>query len=175
MALIFLAIACFIITVSSECGVVINELNKIDKIPESASFIELKSTCESVSLRGYKLIGFQCHGTTGKISLVANLWNARTKNRFYTIGGSEIDSDMNIPSDNIKFTSGFKSSKKTVQSVSNFFVQQKLNAIGLLYGEKQAFNEFKLSEQRNEIVINDEHIEILKKYLIDIVVYGGQN
>lgn len=126
MALIFFTFACFVVTVSSECRVVINEVNKIEKIPEKTSFVELKSICSDVPLRGYKLIGLECFGTSGKVNLVVNLWNQRIKSNYFTVGGHETHPDLNIPSDNIRFTSGFKSSKNKVQSVSNFFVQRKL-------------------------------------------------
>lgn len=48
----------FLEGVSSECNVFINELNIVDpKKPEKSEFIELKTNCENLPLRGYKIIG----------------------------------------------------------------------------------------------------------------------
>lgn len=158
------------------CKVVINEINTIDpKKPQTKEFIELKSTCDqNVALRGYKLIGFECYGSTGKIVFVVNLWNSRIKSRYFTISGSDIDGDLKVPNENIKFTSGF-STKKNVQPVSSFFTNQRLSAIGLLYEEKQPFNDIKLTERHTELILNEKLIEILKKNLVDMVVYGSKN
>lgn len=170
-------ISLFILSVYCDnCKVVINEINTIDpKKPETKEFIELKSTCDlSVPLRGYKLIGFECFGSTGKIGLVVNLWNERIKSRYYTIGGSDVNGDIKVPNDNIKFTSAL-STKKNVQSVTSFFTNQRLSAIGLLYGEKEPFNDIKLSDKKTELLLNGKLIEILKKNLVDMVVYGSKN
>ena len=167
---------CIFSVYCQNCKVVINEINTIDpKKPGSHEFIELKSTCDlSVPLRGYKLIGFECYGSTGKIGLVVNLWNERIKSRFYTIGGTNVDADIKVPNDNIKFTNAL-STKKKVQSVTSFFTNQRLSAIGLLYGEKQPFNEIKLTEKKTEIVLNENIIDILKKSLVDMIVFGSKD
>lgn len=176
--IIFCLSALSVTIVQSRCKIVINEINIVDpKNPETHQFIELKSTCEeNVALRGYKIIGFNCHGTSGKVELVINLWNERMKKGFYTIGGSEVSSaDMKIPNDNIKFKNGFRQGKM-FPSVSNFLINEnKLSAIGLLYGERETFNDFKLSEKKQELSINDKLVGILKTNLVDLVIYGGKN
>lgn len=66
-------------------------------------------------------------------------------------------------------------SKSNIQPISNFFVSgNKLSAIGLLYVEKETFNDFKLTEKKPELRIDDKLIEILKKYLVDLVIYAGE-
>lgn len=66
-------------------------------------------------------------------------------------------------------------SKSNIQPISNFFVSgNKLSAIGLLQGEKETFNDFKLTEKKPELRIDDKLIEILKKYLVDLVIYAGE-
>lgn len=161
--------------VEINCKAVINEVNIIDtRKPGTHEFIELKSTSETnLALRGFKIIGISCNGNSGKVNLVINLWNERMKNGFFTIGGSDVSNgDLKIPSDSIKFKNGF-TVKKNVPSVSSFLVNEnELSAIGLLYGEKNPFNEFKLTEKIREIVIDDKLKDILKKSLVDLVVYG---
>lgn len=96
----------YINIVQSHCKAVINEINVIDSVkPETREFVELKSNCEeNLPLRGYKVIGFNCVGTSGKVQLIVNLWNERLTQGLYTIGGSEIlSANMKIPNDNIKF------------------------------------------------------------------------
>lgn len=174
----FLINAICIVRVQGNCKAVINEINVIDPMkPENHEFIELKSTCEeNLPLRGYKVIGFNCVGSSGKVQLIVNLWNERMTQGFYTIGGSEIlFANMKIPNDNIKFKNGFQKAKSNIPSVSNFFVSgNKLSAIGLLYGEKDTFTDFKLTEKKPELMINDKLIEILKKNLVDLVIYAGE-
>lgn len=59
--------------------------------------------------------------------------------------------------------------------MSSFFVNDnKLSAIGLLYGEKNPFNEFKLTEKNREIVIDDKLKGVLKKSLVYLVIYGDR-
>lgn len=144
--------AMLIVSVQSRCKAVINELNVVDpKKPEKNEFVELKSTCEpNLPLRGYKVIGFSCHGTSGKVELVVNWWDQRMSNGYYTIGGSEVSSaDLKIPNENIKFKTSFLP-KNNIFSVSNFLTSDnKLSAIGLLYGETESFNDFKLSEKNS--------------------------
>lgn len=167
-----------IITAQCRCKAVINEINFIDpRKPETKEFIELKSTCEEdLPLRGYKLIGFNCQAKSGKVALVVSLWNERMKNRFFTIGGSDVDTaDLKIPDAKIRFKDGFPSKNK-VQQLTNFLSSEnRLYAIGLLYGEKQVFNEFKLTEKIRELVIDTKLIDILKKHLVDLVVYSENN
>lgn len=161
--------------VTSDCEVVINEINVIDpRKPEKKEFIELKSTCDTdTPLRGYKLIGFSCQSTTGTIDLVVNLWNFRmNKNGFFTVGGSVVDAELNIPSDYIRFKNSFGE----IPSMTNFLAQKNVHAIGLLHdGQKlNSFSDFTLSKQKREIKISNAIIEQLKLYLVDLVVYGEQ-
>lgn len=162
--------------VKSNCEVFINELNIIDpKKPANKEYIELKSSCgDEISLRGYKIIGFNCQSNTGTIDLVVTLWNSRVnKNGFFTIGGAEVPiADLKVPSDYIKFKSSFDDRK--VQSITNFLANKDLRAIGLLYDKKKinTFSDFSLSKKQQNIKINDAIIDQLKNHLIDLVVYG---
>lgn len=164
--------------VQSKCKILINEVNINDpKKPGKQEFVELMSTCgPDISLRGYKLVGFNCQSTSGAIDMVITLWNYRiNRNGFFTISGSEVQSDLKDPSDYIKFRSMFDDKK--VNTISNFIVKKELRAFGLLHDEKQinAFSDFSLSKKVPSIKITDESIEQLKKYLIDLVVYGEKN
>lgn len=165
------------LVVEINCKAVINEVNIIDTgKPGTHEFVELKSTGETnLPLRGFKIVGISCSGKSGKVNLVVNLWNERMKSGFFTIGGSDVSNeDLKIPSDSIKFKSGF-TDKKNVLSMSSFFVNDnKLSAIGLLYGEKNPFNEFKLTEKNREIVIDDKLKGVLKKSLVYLVIYGDR-
>lgn len=81
--------ASFLSTLYCDCGVVINEINLNNpKKLEPNEFIELKSTCAGdVALRSYKLIGFICTEKWGYLNLEVNLFNARMRDGYYTIGG----------------------------------------------------------------------------------------
>lgn len=159
--------------VQSECDIVINEINMAD--PHNfgkREFIELKSTCgDNIPLRGYKLIGFNCQSTSGTIDLIVTLWNLRTKNGFFTIGGHEVlTADLKVPSDYIKFKNSFDD--KQGQTITSFFAKKDLRAIGLLYDKEKtnSFKDFTLPKKNSKI--NDAIIDQMKKYLIDLVVFG---
>lgn len=161
----------------NECNAIINELNlRNPKSPGSNEFIELRSTCgDNLPLRGHKIIGFTCTQKSGAVILEVNLWNARMQNGFYTIGGDQVNSaNINIPSTDIKYKDGFIP-KANIGAFSKFTVTSNthLSAIGLLYGNKEPFNAFKLTKEKNSIRIDDKLITILKEHLIDLVVYGS--
>lgn len=162
-------------TKCSDCKAFINELNIVEpKSPETHEFIELKSSCKDLPLRGYKIIGFSCLKSSGYVELVINLWNARMKNGFFTVGGSGVKSaNINVPNPDIKFRDSFKTSSGTL---SNFIVNgdKSLRAIGLLYGEKNPFSEFVLTKKTNRLRIDDKITEQMKNNLVDLVVYGGE-
>lgn len=168
--------AFFIHSAQSDCQVVINEVNVNDpKKPEKGEFIELKSACDdSLALRGYKLIGLNCKASSGTIELVVTLWNARCSSGFFTIGGSEVsNANMKVPNDYIKFRNSFN---RGIAAISNFLVNgnKGLSAIGLLFDSEKLnpFDDIVLTKNKNFIKIDDKIIELLKKYLVDIVVYG---
>lgn len=172
---IFFASIFFIRGISS--AVFINELNIIDpKKPEKNEFIELKSTKADISLRGYKVIGFNCKASSGTIEFVATLWNQRVnKNGLYTIGGSNVqEADLKVPNDYIKFRNIFLPS--SASSLSNFLVNgnKDLNAIAILYDSEKLnpFEEITLTKKNTYIRIDDKITELLKKYTVDMVVYG---
>lgn len=172
-----LLVSVFLISfVQNKCEVVINDINIIDpKKPENKEYIELKSTCDAdTSLRGYKLIGFNCQSVTGSIDLVITLWNHRmNKNGFFTIGGSDIlTADLKVPSVYVKFKSSFDDTK--VQTIAHFLGNKDLRAIGLLHDKKglNTFSDFILSKKQPNIKINGVIIEQLKNHLVDLVVYG---
>lgn len=153
--------------------IVINEVNIAD--PQNFAkieFIELKSTDgDEIALRGYKIIGLNCQTSSGSIDLIVTLWNDRTKNGLYTIGGTEItNADLKVPSDYIKFKNSFND--KVQQTIKSFFAKGDLRAIGLLHDKEKlnSFKDFTLSKKTPSLKINDEIVEQLKKYLIDLVV-----
>lgn len=156
----------------SDCEIVINEINIIDpQKPNKNEYIELKSTCNmEVSLRGYKLIGFNCQTETGTIDLIITLWNVRTnENGFFTIGGHEVSTaDLKIPNDYIKFKNSF------IPSIGSFTIKKNIRAIGLLYDKKQfnPFSDFVLTKKQPNIKITEEILVQLKNYLIDLVVFA---
>lgn len=173
---ILLFLSVFLITsVQSDCKVVINEINVVDpKKPEKHEFIELKSTCGgSFSLRGYKLIGFNSQSKTGTIDLVVTLWNERTnQNGFFTIGGSEVSTvNFKLPHDMVKFKTCFTGRSSVM---SNFMPNKEIRAIGLLHDSERnnVFKDFMLTNKQPLVKSNDNIIEQLKKYLIDLVVYS---
>lgn len=161
-----------------QSSVVINEINIIDpKKPETHEFIELKSTNgNELSLRGYQVIGFNCKSSSATIELVVTLWNQRTsKDGFFTIGGSAVpEANLNVPNDYIRFRNSFM--PNNVVSVFNFIVNgnNDLNAIGLLYDSERwnPFEDIALTKKKNYIRIDDKITDLLKKYLVDLVIYG---
>lgn len=161
------------------CRLVINELNIINpKYVENNDYIELKQLFgqgNEMSMRGYKLIGFNCNAKSGTIDTVVSLWNFSTnKKGFFTIGGSDVKSaDVNIPNEMIKTPSSF--SRIKMHSMSNYFgnVRSELRAFALLYEKDNSFREIALNEKTKVLPINDKLVELLKKYLIDLVVYTG--
>lgn len=109
------------------------------------------------------MIGLSCHGKSGKVELIVNLWNQRMSNGYFTIGGNEVSSaNLKIPNENIKFRTSFLP-KNNILSVTNFLTNDKLSAIGLLYAEKEPFNDLKLSEKKPHLLIDSAIIDILKK------------
>ena len=105
--------------------------------PEKAEFIELKTDCKDMPLRGYKLIGITSGSrktTESSIILVATLWNEKFKGEFYTIGGVNIqNADMSVKSALLKFRESWNTNNQI--SMTNFLVNgnTNLNAIGILY------------------------------------------
>lgn len=162
--------------VRSDCEIVINEINLSDpQKPEKQEYIELKSICDTeIPLRGYKLVGFNCQSESGTIDLIITLWNDRTdKNGFFTIGGSDVlSANLKIPNNYIRFKSHFED--KNTKSITEFFINKNLRAIGLLHDEKKlnSFSDFTLSKKQPSIKISDAIFVQLKNYLIDLVVYG---
>lgn len=169
--------ASFLSTLYCDCGVVINEINLNNpKKLEPNEFIELKSTCAGdVALRSYKLIGFICTEKWGYLNLEVNLFNARMRDGYYTIGGNSVDAaNINASNTNVKFQDKFI--PKVNFGVFSSFRKDStkyLNAIGLLYGDKETFNEFRITKETNRIRIDEKMIDIMKKYLVDLVIYGS--
>lgn len=156
--------------------VVINEVNFIDpKFPAKGDYIELKQVFgrgDKMSLKGYKLIGLSCKSKSGTIDTVATLWNFGMNDRgFFTIGGSEVTrADVKMPHEMIKTPNSYSKVKKH-SLISIFFVgDTEIRAIGLLYGEQNSFKEIILNEKTQFLSIDQNLMELLKKYLIDLVV-----
>lgn len=161
----------------SECSVFINEVNIIDpQAPEKAEFIELKTDCKDMPLRGYKIIGITSgtkKNTRASIILVATLWNERFNGEFYTIGGVSVDkADMSVTSGTVKFRESWNKNKQ--MSMTNFLINgnKNLNAIGILYKKNDAMSTIQLEKNRNSIPLDDHLIEFLKENLIDLVIYS---
>lgn len=164
--------------VRASCGFVINEVNVIDPSkPEKKEFIEMMSTCEEsyVALRGYKLIGINAGkkaDSVATIELVITLWNEHISgSKYFTVGGSDIThANLKVPDPKIKFRESFHSG---ISSITNFISNgnRNLNAIGLLYDRGNSFSEITLTADKNFIRIDANILEILKKYMVDMVVY----
>ena len=64
----------FVESVSSECNVFVNELNIVNpKKPDKSEIIELKTNCENLPLKGYKIIGISA-GNKKNTTPSINLW-----------------------------------------------------------------------------------------------------
>lgn len=166
---------------SAECIVKINELNVIDpeKI-EKKEFIELKTDCKDMPLRGHKVIGIKAgkkKGSPSSIVLVATLWNQKFSGDLYTIGGISVEkSDMKISSDFIKFRESWNN-KNNLISITNFLENGKTDiyAIGILYNKNDPMSTIQLEKNKNSIIIDDKLNEFLKNNLIDLVVYSEKS
>lgn len=163
--------------VSSQCNVVINEVNIIDpQRQEKAEFIELKTDCKDMPQRGYKIIGITSGSrktTRASITLVATLWNERFKGEFYTIGGVNVDkADMKITSGTVKFRESWN--KNQQMSMTNFLVNgnTNLNAIGILYKKNDAMSAIQLEKNKNTIPLDDQIIEFLKENVTNCSMIG---
>lgn len=177
----FIFFQCLVLVFSIiESEVVINELNIIDPEKlERKEFIELKSTIngdKSLSLRGYKIIGLSASETDTIIELVVNLWNEKIDaSGLFTIGGELLkNANMKLPNRYIKFRQ--INAPRGVSSMSNFLKngRKRLNAIGLLYGYNNPFNEITIGDNNKEqfLRVNDDIKKILKDSLVDLVVYA---
>lgn len=162
---------------SPTCRVAINEINVIDpKKPENAEFIELRSFCGDMALRGYKLIGIVAGEKGATIELVVQLWNERfPASGLFTVGGSAVSgASMKIPNIYIKFR---YQTRRGDPIMSNFLNngQNKLNAIALVYSDNPTALDVINLNNRNHLVLTDELIEIIKIHLVDMVVYSKLN
>lgn len=180
VSFVLFLVTIFLEGVSSECNVFINELNIVDpKKPEKSEFIELKTNCENLPLRGYKIIGISAGNKKNpkpSIILVATLWNEKFKGELYTIGGINVaKSDLNITSGNVKFRDSWNKNQQL--SMTNFLVNgnRNLYAIGILFKRNDAMSSIQLEKNKNTILINDSLIEYLKVYLVDLVVYSEKH
>lgn len=163
----------------NECKVVINEININNPWkPEKREFIELRSSCKKAStLQGYKLIGITGgvrSDAAPVIELVVTLWNEHINEfGFFTVGGSEVnEADLRVPSSSIKFRQCFVPG--SIKSITNFIVNgnKNINAIGLLYGRQEPLRDIVLTKQKNYIRLEGGIKELLKKHLVDLVVYS---
>lgn len=94
------------------------------------------------------------------------------KNGFFTVGGPEIlTADLKLPSEYVKSKSDFTNK---VQTITNFLANRDLRAIGLLHDKTKInpFSDFASSKKQPNIKINDAIIEQIKKYLVEMVVFG---
>lgn len=170
---------CLLKQAFAQCNVFINEVNIIDpQKPEKSEFIELKTDCEDMPLRGYKVIGVTSgsKNTKASITLVATLWNERFKREFYTIGGVNVDkADMTVNSGTLKFRESWNKNKQI--SMTNFLINgnSNLNAIGILYKKNDAMSAIQLEKSKNNIPLDDQLIEFLKENLIDLVIYSEKS
>lgn len=172
------------------CNVVINEINTMgysekksiwkgrhkhgSQYLEKNEYIELKSLCGDLPLRGYKIIGISAEKTP-KIELVIDLWNENTAiDGFYLIGGSEINNaQLQVPNDLIMYKNSFK--KQPSQLLMSNFLLNGDNApkgIVLLYKEGERFWDIRLTHDRTFIPITDEILNVIRENLHDMVVYA---
>lgn len=168
----------FVRLVFPKCAVFINEINVNDpQRPEKNEFIELKTECDDMSLRGYKLIGIKAgkrQNSPASIILVATLWNEKFKGNIYTIGGINVDkSDIKVTSDYIKFRQSWNV-KSNLMSITNFLDNgiEDIYAIGILYKKDDAMSSIQLEKNKNTIIIDEKLNVFLKNNLIDLLVYS---
>lgn len=161
-----------------KCAVFINEINVNDpQRPEKNEFIEIKTDCDDMSLRGYKLIGIKAgkrQNSPASIILVVTLWNEKFKGNIYTIGGINVDkSDIKVTSDYIKFRQSWNV-KSNLMSITNFLDNgiEDIYAIGLLYKKDDAMSSIQLQKNKNTIIIDEKLNVFLKNNLIDLLVYS---
>lgn len=178
---VLLVLQCYITTFAQRRrDVVINEINVIDPFkPEKREFIELKSTIpvpkgKTVALRGYKVVGISAGDNGAEIELVVQLWNAAIGEKgYYTIGGTAVpEANLKVPNDFIQFRQQLIGSSFSLFNMVNNG-NKRLNAIGLLYAkESEKLSAFFLKGGQDVLKVDNDIKELLKKYLVDLVVYG---
>lgn len=168
------------------CNFLINEINtNSPKVLKNLEFIELKMECtnerKSNSLQGFKVIGISIEQVNGKqvmtIDLIANLWNEKLKasSDFFTIGGSNVPSvDLKTDSPYVLYRNKFT---KNTQSLNSFFKKDNnnLHAIAIIYKKGYVFPEFVINLKKPFIIINSDIQELIKKNLVDFIVYGTKS
>lgn len=178
----FILLLNLVLANSELCNLLINEINADDPAKwGSYDFLELQSFCngepKSISLQGYKILGL----TTGtgkhnspEIGLIINPWNWRTnKNGFLTVGaGSVRSADYKIPNDYVKYTQKYLKGAQPLLQFLQTGGRSHLKAIAVVYGQKNAFPTLNLSEKMAFIALNEEVKNLLKKHIVDLVVYG---
>lgn len=164
--------------VCGQCNVVINELNILSpQNPDKSEYIEIKTDCADMALRGYKIIVIKAskkEGSPSSIVLVATLWNLKFTGTLFTIGGIDVQKcDIKITSDFIKFRESWNNKNKFI-SMTNFLENSNTDiyAIGILYKKNDPMSSIQLEKNKNTIVIDDKLKEFLKNNLIDLVVYS---
>lgn len=67
---------------------------------------------------------------------------------------------------------GFEKTNKS--TISNFLLNKntEIHALGLLYDHMNSFKEISFPNKKNFQPINEQMVETLSKYLIDLVIYG---
>lgn len=164
------------------CNVLINELNTGSPgILQNRDFIELFAYCpgqqpKTRSLQGYKLIGISAGSGRSDgmlIDLVINLWNSKwAENKFFTIGTPEIpNTQLTTESSYVVYRNKFSGSSSQNQRLM-LTGNRHLHAIALLYKESYNFPEIVLNVKNQYIIIDDKLKEVIKKNLVDMVVYG---
>lgn len=165
-----------------KCKVFINELNTGSPgVVHKMDFIELSvfdcpKKSKSTSFQGYKLIGISAGSGRSDgmlIDLVVNLWNANwNPNKFFTIGTEDVsNADLTTDSPYVTYRNKYSGSTKD-NALFMLTGNRHLHAIALLYKHSNNFNELTLSAKKPYIIIDDKLKDLIKKNLVDLVVYG---
>lgn len=174
--------------VTSDCSVVINEVNSDDPDkPEYKEFIELLCFCNgnkaSHSLQGYKLLVLATgtressntqHEAITTIEAVITLWNSHTdENGYFTIGGKLLEgANLKVPDPNIKYRRCFESRTEIAESDFIRNGNDFISAVALIYGKRSNFPDISLSKSHRFLPLQGKIKETVQEHLVDLVVYG---
>ena len=159
-----------------EMKIIINEFDSTDPAkPERNEFIELisyngQSRVKDASLRGHKIALI---AGDKRIIMVVNLWNSRIKDGFFVLGGLGVqNADMFINDSMVQSTKKLSGN----QPLFNFLPNGNLNilhGIAILYSKDPKDLELiKLTRQNPSIKITPNIAFMIRRFLVDMVVYG---
>lgn len=165
------------------CRVFINELNTgcpgdIQDKDYIELFVHCTKTNKKRTLQGYKLIGISAGSGASDnmlIDLVVNMWNSQwNKNMFYTIGTPNVqNADLKTDSSFVAYRNKYRGTASNNQQFM-WTGSKHLHAIALIYKQSNSFPEITINARNPYMMVTDEIKELIKKNLVDLVVYGRQ-